>query len=76
MALSDAAIKICVDYLLDDIHRSGRTPRDAEGAMLHAIHTWMQNHPTSTPWLTYDVDGYRFFARRDTEGRLHIGKEL
>ena len=73
---NEAAIKICVDYLLDEIHRSGRSPRDAEGAVMHAVHTWMQDHPTPTPWLSYQVDGYKFVIRRNKDGRMVIGKEL
>lgn len=44
--------------------------------MIHAVHIWMQDHPAPTPWLIYDVDGYKFWVRRNKDGRMVIGKEL
>jgi len=73
---SNAAIKDCVDYLISEIRRSGRSPRDAEGAEMHAVHTWMQDCPAPTPWQFYDVDGYKFSIRRGRDGRVITAIEL
>ena len=73
---SDDAIQAQVDQLLPEIKQSGKSPRDAECAVTSAVLIWMEDHPAPTPWLTYEVDGHKFFVRRNNEGRVVTGKEL
>ena len=72
----DPVIEYCVDYLLTEILMSGRSPRDVEGAVMHAVQTWMQAHCTLSEWRRYKVDGYEFRIRRLANGKLEIGRRL
>ena len=75
-AFNDAAIQAYVDQLLPEIQQTGKSPRDIECAVTHAVLIWMEVHPTPTPWLTYEVDGHKFYVWRNNEGRVVTGKEL
>ena len=69
---SDEAIQAYVDQLFPKTQQTGESSRDPESAVL----IWMEDHPTPTPWLTYEVDGHKFCVRRNDEGRVVIGNEL
>ena len=73
---SDEAIQAYVDQLLPKTQQSGESPRDPECAVTRAVLIWMQDHPTPTPWLTYEVDGHKFCVRRNNERRVVTGKEM
>ena len=73
---SDEAIQAYVDQLLPEIQRSGKSPRDVECALARAVLIWMEENPTPTPFITYEVDGHKFTVWRNKDVRPFIGKEL
>ena len=73
---SDAAIQAYVDQLLPEIQQSGRSLRDVECAVTDAVLVWMEDRPTPTPWLTYEVGRHKFYVRRNKESCAVTGQEL
>ena len=73
---SVVAIQAHVHRLLPEFQQSGRSAEDAGCAVMSAVLVWMEDQPAPTDWLTYEVDGHKFFVRRNIEGRVVTGNEL